>query len=133
MTTAFKTKHIPEANLIVCSSIHVKGEPFATITMDDRTGIVSSVGGIGLRELIRDGIISQDPETGTCRIAALNDASPDALAAVWGDITHTHFCTCETEPAAEDWRRFERYTNEGEYTGEHGFACPTCRGIVQIG
>jgi len=115
----------------VARNMHVRGEGFASFTFDSN-GIISSITDVSLRDLVKAGI-AEEQENGSYRCVSMMDDSADAQAAAWGDIAKTSLCSCSTEPEVEDWKRFERYDGHGEYTGSHGFACPTCKGIVQVG
>lgn len=128
----FKVSHQVAAQLLILKSAHVKGEDCVTITASSVNGVVSSVANASILQLVADGILTQDVD-GTCRLHNLDDGSADAQAVLWGDIVKGQLCTCHDEPAVEDWKRYERYDDDGVYTGEHGFACAACKGIVQVG
>lgn len=130
---AFQIHHDDDHQLLIATNAHTKGdENVASFTASSKTGIVSSVTNCNVRDLVAADIFNQDAD-GTCRLRNLTDDSAEAQASCWGQIVKDNFCTCDEEPGVENQVRFERYGDDGTYDGHHGFACPKCRGIVQIG
>lgn len=130
MSFNFFTTFSLEHKLIVGRNMHTRGDSFASFTAD-ADGFLATVSNVTTEELAEAGILKK--QNGRFRIVSTMDRSADAQAAAWGEITRSTLCSCDTEPGVEDWQRFERHDGHGEFTGEHGFACPTCRGIVQVG
>lgn len=131
----FTMTYDADSQTIIARNAHLRGEDFATIEAEAKSGRVTSLKNIGpadLGRLLDAGILvpSLNPY-GPYKLAKLSDGSPEAEAVRWGRVVQNHFCTCATEP--EDWQRYEVHDGNGEYTGAHGFACPTCFGILQTG
>ncbi|MCP4900900.1 MAG: hypothetical protein GY906_28365 [bacterium] len=129
---ALKAKYRPETGTIISSTIHLKGDSFVTMESNAETGEVICISDRSrLPMLVQSGILMV--REGKYYISSLSDGSDISQAACWGDIAKRGWCSCDTEPEAEDWKLYERYNEDGEYTGEHGFCCPKCYGVLQTG
>lgn len=128
---SFTMTYSDDSQTLIARNAHLRGEAFGTIVADAKTGLVSSLTDLDLDDLVAAGILA--PAGEGFKIARLTDGSPDAQAVAWGRLVKNQFCSCDVEPSVSEWQRYEKHDARGEYTGAHGFACPHCCGIVQVG
>ncbi len=72
-------------------------------------------------------------ETGsTAWVAALGAYERVTLTSDGRPVETGTWCRCQPEPDPAGWVRYERWTAAGNQDA-HGFACPSCRHLVQSG
>jgi len=126
---------------LVVTQLHTRTQNFFTFEVSALTGVVDlntmplfALARIG--RFVKEGIFRKLPD-GRYQLRSLGGVSDTgtAAAAARGSIVQNRsfrWCTCGADNANGPWA-FEVYNVHGEYTGDHGFVCPTCLNVVQIG